>query len=123
MALGRLRNGHQPLGLICLLAIGLILCNVNSANANGADLAVRIARPGEGETYYASPTALVYSVPVTGWVDFVSTNPAEIEVRLDVLQGQRLVGSSTTSPSEEGFFRFLATPNPDGSSEVFGPER
>jgi hypothetical protein len=49
-------------------------------------------------------------------------DPRDIEVRLDVIQGQTVVSTLTTQPVADGSFALYVTVNPDGSQWVFPSE-
>ena len=45
-----------------------------------------------------------------------------IVVTLAIYQNNRLMNSLETTPKEDGSFSFTVTVNPEGSSELFGPD-
>jgi len=87
--------------------------------ADGGDFTVIITRPAEGETYYAGPTTLMYSVPVMGRVTGEIRIPEEIEVLLEIIQNGDLQTVANTHLTAEGTFSFLANVNPEASEGWF----
>ncbi len=109
-------QGTQPRPglLVCVAIVSLIVCTTGHTWAQDGPLTVGIARPGEGETFYAGPNSLIYSVNVTGWAIGTDVDPGSVEVTLEVLKDTELAGKLTTHPEADGTFTFAATVNPDG---------
>ncbi|MBI5880362.1 MAG: carboxypeptidase regulatory-like domain-containing protein [Chloroflexi bacterium] len=74
----------------------------------------------EGETYYAGPSSVVYSIKIDGWVAGAA-DPRAVSVRVDVLQGAQLHNTLTLTPDADGTFLVNATVNPAGAHGDFGP--
>lgn len=91
-------------------------------NAQDVGFSVHIARPGEGETFYAGPTSLMYSIPINGWVSGYGTNPVGIEVWMELFENEVQVGSLTAPLKSDGTFDFYVAVNPDATEGQFPPE-
>lgn len=107
---------------VCLLLAILLNGRIPSTAAQDDPLAVHLEWPNEGETLYAGPTSLLYSVPIKGWVDDLESDPASVTVRLEVLQADEVVGELTQPLQPDGTFEFVVTANPDGSDGNFPAE-
>jgi hypothetical protein len=77
-----------------------------------------ITHPSEGETLYAGPTSLIYSIQVTGWILGLDDLDG-VGLTLEVVQNSAVVGRLKGLPSPDGSFSFSATVNPEGSSPNF----
>lgn len=108
--------------LCVVLLLGAPGGPASAARAQAADLMISLTRPWEGETFYAGPSSLQYNFPVSGWVVSQSHDPRDVEVRLDVIQGQTVVSTLTTQPVADGSFAVYLTVNPEGSQWVFPSE-
>ncbi len=84
-------------------------------------ISVTIFRPGEGETIYAGPQTMLYSISVTGIVHMGSSNPAQSELKLEIYSGETEIGSFISYPDGNGDFSIPVTVNPDkNASELTG---
>jgi len=77
-----------------------------SIHAQENTLKVTIARPGEGEILYNGRDAPYVTVPIMGWVTTDRVDLKLVQVKLEVLQGARTVGSLTTTPAADGKYSF-----------------
>jgi len=76
-------------------------------------MSVTITRPGEGETIYAGPQTMLYSISITGVVHMGSSNPAESELKLEVFSGDNRIDLFISHPEANGDFSIPITVNPD----------
>lgn len=112
----RLRQWSTPL-LVIFLMIPM-MSGGQLVQAQSGKLSVDITYPSEGETFYAGPNALLYSVRVTGHVTGGDgTQP--IQIRLELLQGGTVTGSQDTLTQEDGKYEFDITVNPNGVQRGF----
>lgn len=115
--------------LIGVLILGL-LCGVFTIGAQAQDqdvqMSVLIVRPGEGETFYAGESSLVYSMQVIGYVSLNESFPHEemdrVDVRLQVWQSGQMIDELSNNPTKDGRFTFALTVNPENSLGGFPPE-
>lgn len=77
-----------------------------------------ISRPSEGETLYAGPSTLIYSIQVTGWILGVDDLDG-VDLNLEIIRASVVVGRLDAPPSSDGSFSFSLTVNPEGSSPNF----
>ena len=82
-------------------------------------ITIDLARPGEGETFYAGPSSLLYNIPIHGWVESELYPYEEIKVVLAIYQASELVSNQETYLNSDGTYEFYATVNPEGSTENF----
>ena len=82
-------------------------------------ITIDLARPGEGETFYAGPSSLLYNIPIHGWVESELYPYEEIKVALAIYQASELVSNQETYLNSDGTYEFYATVNPEGSTENF----
>jgi hypothetical protein len=113
---------RHGLVLACwLIALGLLLSLIGrtatTAQAQSSGIVVRIARPGEGETIYAGPQTILYSVAVTGRVIVASGHPQGVQIKLEIFDGHELVGTRTGQTGADGTFSIPVTVNPDKSAD------
>ncbi len=108
---------HKKL-LILLFTFLLTLGAFGFVHAQLESLTVEITKPSEGETLYAGPETLVYSINIEGRVAGVD-DPTAVEVKLEIIQGSIVIQSVMTIPDEEGLFIFPTTVNPEGSEPNF----
>ena len=108
---------------LILVVITIVVASVNDARAQTNALTVVITRPGEGETLYSSPTAPFARVPVTGWVSADNFDVAQLQVRLEILQGTKLIGSLTTAPQADGAYSFEVAINSNPLSDLANVEK
>jgi hypothetical protein len=105
--------------------IGLLLLSLSfsmpvGALAQESTFTVSIVSPAEGETLYAGPTTLLYTVDVRGWVAGAD-DPAQVSLQLEVFQDSSLALSLFSNPAPDGSFAFPVTVNPKGSEGNFTP--
>jgi len=110
-----------------LVGAGLLLVLTFSghslpAAAQNSSLTVHLEWPNEGETFYAGPTSLLYSIPIKGRVEAPGFDPATISVYLELLQDGELTGELISALQPDGTFEFFVTVNPDGSDGKFPAE-
>lgn len=108
---------------VLLLSVLLLFLAACPAHAQEQAFAVYIARPGEGETFYTGPTSFLYRTNISGWVTGYGSSPERVEVFLEILQGNQLLGTQVTQLQSRGTFNFYITVNPDSPQEVFPPEQ
>lgn len=82
---------------------------------------VIIEWPNEGETLYAGPSSLQYSVPLKGRIAGLADAGGEITVELRLLREGQLLGSYRQVTTDHTF-SFLATVNPHSSEQLFPAE-
>ncbi|MCB9420035.1 MAG: carboxypeptidase regulatory-like domain-containing protein [Ardenticatenaceae bacterium] len=107
---------------ICVLLIVALNGRILPAAAQDNPFAIHLEWPNEGETLYAGPSSLLYSVPIKGWVDGLDSDPASVNAHLEVLQGDEVAGELTQPLQPDGTFEFVVTVNPDGSDGRFPAE-
>jgi len=101
--------------LLCTLQIGPF----QVAQAESNDLHIELIFPSDGESFYAGPTSMLYSIPIRGWVDSSSFPPQEIDVEARIFQNEQLLVTKRVRPDQTGFFQIEATVNPDAEIEDF----
>ncbi|MFW6063682.1 MAG: carboxypeptidase-like regulatory domain-containing protein [Chloroflexota bacterium] len=84
---------------------------------------ISIEWPNEGETLYAGPTSLLYSVPIKGRVSGVADDDFPLTVELEIVQDERVVESDSQVLSDNGNVEFFVTVNPEGSDGQFPAEQ
>ena len=52
-----------------LLGIVLLPGMIGAPQESEKAVAISLVRPGEGETFYAGPSSLLYNIPIHGWVE------------------------------------------------------
>ena len=102
------------LALICLVISALGISPSWIVQAQSSDLSIGLIFPNEGETFYAGPSAFIYSFKIQGWVRSISYSMEEIEIDIQILQGTQLVNSIIIRPDENGLFTLAVTVNPGG---------
>ncbi|MAT98643.1 MAG: hypothetical protein CL608_15985 [Anaerolineaceae bacterium] len=107
---------------VCLLLALAFSGYTLPAAAQTDSLAVYLEWPNEGETFYAGPTSLLYSIPIKGWVEAGELDPAAIAVRLELVQAGAVTGELSSTLQPDGTFEFLVTVNPAGSDGKFPSE-
>ncbi len=108
---------------VVLFSVLLLFLAACPARAEEHTFAVYIARPGEGEIFYTGPTSFLYRTNISGWVTGYGSSPEEVEVFLEILQDNRLLGTQVTQLQSRGTFNFYVTVNPNSPQEVFPPEQ
>ncbi len=74
--------------------------------SNDEDIAVMIASPGNGETLYVRDTFMVPEY-ISGKIFYSDANSLKnVEVRLDIISGDKITDSLTTHATENGTFTF-----------------
>ena len=106
----------------CLLLALAFSAHRPPAAAQESTLVVHLEWPNEGETFYAGPTSLLYSIPIKGWVEAPGIDLTTITVRLELVQDGEVTGELTGALQPDGTFEFLVTVNPDGSDGRFPSE-
>ena len=111
----------------CVLSITLgillvLFLSSQPVQAQTSSLEIIIATPTEGETLYAGPETLAFTVPLTGWVYNAGGVPVLVRVQLDVLQDSTVVTVANTRPAADGSFMFDLAVNPDAPFGIFNPE-
>ncbi len=108
---------------LMLILVGWIAVSPHNVRAQDSSLKAIITRPGVGETFYSSPTAPFTAAPVTGWVSADDFNVRQLQVRLEVLQGTKLIGSLTTTPLADGTYSFDVGINSNPEDFLASPEK
>ena len=90
--------------LFCVVALLFVLTVPDISEAQKSTLQITLTRPGEGELLYSGPGAPYVSVPVSGWV--TADHLEQVQIKLQVIQGARVVGSLTGKPNRDGKFTF-----------------
>lgn len=106
-------------GVLLLLLCALEIGSFQVAQAESNVLHIGLIFPSEGESLYAGPTSLLYSVPIRGWVESSSFPPQEIDIEARIIQGEQLLTTKRIRPDQTGFFQIQATVNPDAEIENF----
>lgn len=106
------------LGLIVFICISTL-----PARAQESAISVHISRPAEGETFYAGPTSLMYSISITGWVSGYGTIPEEIQVQMELFKNEELASSLTKQLKSDGTFDFYVAVNANATEGQFPPEQ
>lgn len=101
------------LTLILLYAVPAGLAHMQHAQQD-ATVHISIERPAEGETFYAGPASLLYSVTITGWAFSTEYDASDLDVHLKIIQSQETVDRLQTRPRADGSFFFSVTANPEG---------
>ncbi|MFW5942655.1 MAG: carboxypeptidase-like regulatory domain-containing protein [Chloroflexota bacterium] len=83
---------------------------------------ISIEWPNEGETLYAGPTSLLYSVPIKGRVSGVADDDFPLTVELEIVQDERVVESERRVIDQNSSLEFFVTVNPHASEEEFPSE-
>ncbi len=91
--------------LLLLAMAGLLVAGPSAVRAQESGLRVTIFRPGEGETLYSNPSAPFAAIPVTGLVSANDFDLNQLQVRLEVLQGNQVTRSASLKPEKDGTFR------------------
>ena len=102
-----------------LLSVVLLPGMIRAPKESEKVIIINLARPGEGETFYAGPSSLLYNIPIHGWVGSDLYASEEIKVELAIYQNSKLVSTQETRLDENGEYAFYATVNPEGSTENF----
>ncbi len=106
----------------CLLGLVFVVLVACPVEAQDGGPTLVFEWPNEGETLYAGPTSLLYTIPIKGWMQGIEAGGDPIQVRLEVLQGATVAATLVESLRPDGSFEFLATVNPQGSDGRFPAE-
>jgi hypothetical protein len=119
-----MRKCPGPAGLLLIAGLLFLLSggSFGQAAAQSPGLTVTIGRPAEGETFYSGPSSLQYNISINGWAFSEAYQSTELEIRLDILQGDSLLSSQVTRPGPDGSFLFNALLNPQNSAQIFPAE-
>jgi hypothetical protein len=111
-------------GLILFTLILLIFFIKGSSPvaAQTEDLIVSIDRPGEGEHIYAGPSSLLYSIPIAGWVYSADYSYSEINLTLEIYQGDEILVKTPLHLDTDNLFSIHATVNPESTFDLFSPQ-
>lgn len=108
--------------ILVFASLLVIVHSTDSVWAQDQSLSIEVFSPPEGATFYAGPTSLAYNIPISGRVDSQGLNPDQIEIKLDIIQNNHIYASQLTQLRPDRTFEFYVMVNPEGSSEVFGPD-
>ncbi|MBN8579157.1 MAG: WD40 repeat domain-containing protein [Anaerolineae bacterium] len=87
--------------------------DVSGVPVNQSDVAIVLASPGNGETFYATGNSLAPEI-ISGRVFAKDKeNITEINVRLDIVSGEQITASLETNPTTNGDFTFNVAINPN----------
>jgi hypothetical protein len=106
---------------ISLAIFALPLPGYQKVLGAGDALTLHLNRPDEGETYYAGPSSLQYSVQVNGSIQSSEYPPEQISISLDLIQDGIQKDTFSMHPDQNGIFTFGVTVNPEGSVGNFTP--
>lgn len=113
------RDGFSLPLVSLVLSLFALSVAVGPSRAQESEFGIFFDRPAEGETYYSGPSSLLYSLPVIGWVTGQGIDFTQVSVRLEVFDGQVLVGAVSENALADGTFEFTATANPENSDIQF----
>lgn len=102
-----------------MLSVILLPGIIRAPQQSEKTVAISLARPGEGETFYAGPSTLLYNIPIHGWVESDLYRSEEIKVVLTIFQNSALVSTHEVYADSSGEYEIYATVNPAGSTENF----
>ena len=87
--------------------------NVSGVPINQSDVAIVLASPGNGETFYAMGNSLAPEI-ISGRVYTKDKESiTEINVRLDIISNEKITASLETNPTANGDFTFNVAINPN----------
>lgn len=87
--------------------------DVSGVPVNHSDIAIVLASPGNGETFYAMGNTLAPEI-ISGRVYYKDKNHlAEIKVRLDIISNGQTTATLETNPTANGDFTFNVAINPN----------
>jgi hypothetical protein len=107
--------------LILLILFTLGISETSLVSAQTQDLIVAIDRPGEGEHLYAGPSSLLYSIPIAGWVHSSDFSHDEINLKLEIFQGEKILVETPLRLDSDNLFSIHATVNPESTFDPFAP--
>ena len=102
-----------------LLGVFLLPGMIKTPQESEKVILISLAQPGEGETFYAGPSSLLYNIPIQGWVESDLYHSEEVKVILEIFQNSKLVNTQKIYADSSGEYDFYATVNPEGSTENF----
>lgn len=102
-----------------LLSVMLLPGVIRTPQESEKAIIISLVRPGEGETFYAGPSTLLYNIPIHGWVESDLYRSEEIKVVLTIFQNSALVSTHEIYADSSGEYKIYATVNPEGSTENF----
>lgn len=103
------------------LLLFVVCLNFHPVKAQAEDFIVRIVYPGEGETIYAGPSSLLFSIPVSGYVHHSNYDFDQISLHLEVIKDGQLIGSHDETLTHYDTFDFYLTANADATDDEFDP--
>ena len=99
------------------------LWTVHPLAAQNDQIVVHIDWPNEGETLYAGPSSLLYSVPVQGHVTGRENSNESLVLQLEIIQAGQVLAQAEQQIQAEGKFVFNVTVNPEASMGQFPTEQ
>ena len=100
----------------------IFLCfNFQPVKAQEGNFIVQIVYPGEGETIYAGPSSLLFSIPVSGYVRNSKYDFDKISLSLEVIKDGQLIGSLDETLTHYDTFDFYLTANAEATDDEFDP--
>lgn len=87
--------------------------DISGVPVNHSDIAIVLASPGNGETFYAMGNTLAPEI-ISGRVYYKDQNSiADINVRLDIIANGKITDTIETYPTADGDFTFNVAVNPN----------
>ena len=87
--------------------------DVSGVPVNNSDIAIVLASPGNGETFYTIENSLAPEI-ISGRVYYPDeTGVAKVNVRLDIISNGQVTATLETTPSASGDFTFNVAINPN----------
>jgi hypothetical protein len=108
--------------LVTLVLTSLCFAETSLATAQAEALIVTIDRPGEGEHIYAGPNTLLYSIPIAGWIYSADYSYSEINLTLEIYQGDEILTKTSLRLDSDYLFSIHATVNPESTFDLFSPQ-
>lgn len=107
---------------IRIFLITIIVClNFQHVEAQEESFIVQIVDPGEGETIYAGPSSLLFSIPVSGYVQNSKYDFDKISLSLEVIKDGQLIGSLDETLTHYDTYDFYLTANEEATDDEFDP--
>ncbi|NPV65935.1 MAG: carboxypeptidase regulatory-like domain-containing protein [Anaerolineae bacterium] len=102
--------------LVSLLGVALLTSGTAAQGPSGS-LEVLLASPGQGETFYAAPTGVLTSVPISGRVISYDApvDLTSVELTLTFIDETGAAVESRVPVGADGYFHIWATINPHNS--------
>jgi hypothetical protein len=108
--------------ILTLVLASVMAPRVAAQNAEpGEHPEIIIEWPNEGETLYAAPSSLEYSIPLKGRIAGLPSAGEEVTVEMTVLRDGQIVGQYAQVTLEHSF-TYLASVNPHHSEQLFPAE-